>query len=164
MTLPREIQVTDHRRPARWLALTAVALTLMAALGVVLRAQSQARVIVNGQTLTVDLADTPALQVRGLSGRSQLGPDQGMLFTYDDEGDRVFWMRGMLIPIDMIWLRNTRVLHIESSVPPPKPGTPENELPLYHSEEPANLVLELAAGRAKELGMKPGDRVRIELR
>jgi hypothetical protein len=140
------------------------AVMLAAPLGIVPRAQSQARVIVNGQTITVDVADTPALQVRGLSGRGYLAPDQGMLFTYDDEGDRVFWMRGMLIPIDMIWLRNTRVLHIESSVPPPKPGTPENELPLYHSAEAANLVLELAAGRAKELGLKPGDRVRIEPR
>jgi hypothetical protein len=133
-------------------------------LGCALRAQTQARVIVNGQTLSVEVADSPALQVRGLSGRGYLGPGQGMLFTYEDEGDRVFWMHGMLIPIDMIWLRNTRVLHIEASVPPPKPGTKDDDLPLYHSEEPANLVLELAAGRAKELGLKPGDRVQIELR
>jgi len=137
------------------------ALLLAASLAREASAQSRARVIVNGHTIHVEVADTPALQIRGLSGRSYLGPDQGMLFTYEDQGDRAFWMRGMLIPIDMIWLHNTRVLHIESSVPPPKPGMPESDLPLYRSEEPANLVLELAAGRARELGLKRGDRIQI---
>jgi uncharacterized membrane protein (UPF0127 family) len=127
-------------------------------------AQTKARVVIRGQVFTVDVADTPALQVRGLSGRPVLGPDEGMLFVYEQEGDHRFWMRDMLIPIDMIWLRNTRVVHIEDSVPPPKPGTSLDDLPLYSSSEPANLVLELAAGRARALGLKPGDRVTIEIR
>jgi uncharacterized membrane protein (UPF0127 family) len=125
------------------------------------RAQNaaKAQVIIHGHVITVEIADTLDRQVRGLSGRPRLRPDEGMLFVYADEGDRVFWMRDMLIPLDIIWLRNRRVVHIEPSVPAPPPGAAPRDLPTYRSAEPANFVLELAAGRTRELGLKPGDRV-----
>jgi len=124
----------------------------------------RAEVVIHGHTLVVDVADTPDLQVQGLSGRRRLGPDQGMIFVYGDLGDRVFWMRGMFIPIDMIWFNNSRVVHIEPSVPPPRQGMPERQLPTYRAPEHANLVLELTAGRARELGLKVGDRVEFKFR
>lgn len=120
---------------------------------------TKAEVIIGKEVIRVDVADTPSLQSKGLGGRKQLGPNAGMLFVYTEKGRHAFWMRGMFIPIDIIWLDNRRVVHIEHNVPPPPPGTPESKLATYISTAPANLVLELAAGRAKELGLKTGSQV-----
>ena len=131
------------------------------AAGQSLRPVSRARVVLGGQTFVVDVVDTPALQSRGLGGRARLGPGEGMLFVYPDKGRRTFWMRGMLIAIDIIWLDNNRIIHIEHRVPPPAPGTPPGQLPTYVSPEPANGVLEIATGRAAALGIRVGHYVRM---
>jgi len=121
--------------------------------------RSRARVTAGGHVFTVDVADTPALQTRGLGGRARLGTSEGMLFPYAEKLRHVFWMKDMLISIDMIWLDNRRIVHIEHRVPPPQPGTPDSELPSYYPPLPANFVLELAAGRARALNLKEGDLV-----
>jgi uncharacterized membrane protein (UPF0127 family) len=125
-------------------------------------AQSQARVTVKGVVFSVEVADTPARQSRGLGGRARLGPTEGMLFLYAEYGRHAFWMKAMVIPIDIIWLHNRRVVHIEHRLPPPPPGMPDSRLPSYKPTEPANVVLETASGRARELGLKVGDLVEIE--
>lgn len=110
----------------------------------------------------VDVADTVALQRRGLGGRRSLGADEGMLFLYADRGYPAFWMLGMVIPIDIIWIDSTRVVHIAHNVPPPAPGTPAGRLPTYRPARRANAVLEIAAGRAQALNLQVGSRVEIE--
>ncbi|HKI98623.1 MAG TPA: DUF192 domain-containing protein [bacterium] len=120
---------------------------------------AQAEVIVHGHAIRVDVADTEAKQTLGLGGRRHLAPDRGMLFPYADHGRRAFWMKDMFIPIDMIWLDNDTVVHIEHDVPPPAPGTDDSALPIYQPETPANFVLELAAGRSRSLGLRVGDQV-----
>ncbi len=119
-----------------------------------------AEVVIKGQVFRVDVADTPSRMARGLGGRRSLAPDAGMLFVYSNKGRHTFWMRGMFIPIDIIWLDNRRVVHIERHVPPPEAGTPPTELATYAPAAPANFVLEIAAGRADALGLKVGDLVR----
>jgi len=126
-------------------------------------AQGKARVHFGDHTWTVDVADTPTLQRKGLGGRAALAPDEGMLFLYPDKGRRTFWMRGMLIPIDIVWLDNRRVVHIEHRVqPPPTPDTPPPQLSTYEAPVPANMVLEIPAGQARELGLSVGDRLSFE--
>ncbi|MEE8436556.1 MAG: DUF192 domain-containing protein, partial [bacterium] len=120
---------------------------------------SKAEVIIGKEVIRVDVADTPSLQFRGLSGRKQLAPNAGMLFVYTEKDRHNFVMRGMFFSIDIIWLDNRRVVHIEHNLPPAPPGTPESKLTTYGPPSPANLVLELAAGRAKELGLKAGSQV-----
>ncbi len=122
---------------------------------------SQARVSLAGKAFAVDVADTPELQRLGLGGRKRLGPYDGMLFVYAGKARRSFWMKGMVISIDIIWLDNDRIIHIEHRVPPPKPGTPLRALPTYAAAGPANGVLEIAAGRAAELGLRVGDYARF---
>lgn len=145
------------------LAALALALALLPAwVAWTLAAPPEAVVYLGGEPIRAEVAATRARQVRGLSGRERLGPHRGMLFVYAEPGQHAFWMRGMKIPIDMIWIRNHRIVHIEHDVPPPLPGTPESELATYTSPEPANFVLEVAAGRARELGVEAGDRVRFD--
>jgi len=122
----------------------------------------KARVIAGGQVFRVDVAELPEDQARGLGGRKALRPDEGMVFVYRERQQPGFWMRGMLIPIDILWIDTDRIVYIVHRAPPPKPGTPDAELPVYTPPAPANLVLEIAAGRARQLGLKVGDTVEFD--
>lgn len=152
---------------AHWLVRMALLAVLLAAWAGFAAAASalatpgyaQAEVIIHGHTIRVDLADTEAKQELGLGNRTHLAPDRGMLFPYAEEGHPAFWMKRMHFPIDMIWLDNDTVVHIAANVPPPAPGTPDRELPVYRPKALANFVLELAAGRAHALGLHVGDQV-----
>jgi uncharacterized protein len=121
-----------------------------------------AKLKMGGQVFHVDLAERPEDQSRGLGGRRKLEPNEGMLFIYRDEAKPAFWMHGMVISIDMLWIDNDRVVYIVHRAPPPAPGTPDEKLPLYEPTSPSNFVLEIAAGRAAALGVKVGDKVEFD--
>jgi uncharacterized membrane protein (UPF0127 family) len=140
--------------PSAWIARTAQA-ELSARL-------PKAKVKLGGQVFRVDLAELPEDQSLGLGGRRELKPDEGMLFVYREKSEPAFWMHGMVISIDMLWIDNDRIVHIVHRAPPPAPGTPDAALPLYQPPRPANFVLEIAAGRAQALGVKLGDRVEFD--
>ncbi|MFI5399480.1 MAG: DUF192 domain-containing protein [SAR324 cluster bacterium] len=122
----------------------------------------KAKVKAGGQVFRLDVAELPEDQARGLGGRKALRPDEGMVFVYRERQQPGFWMHGMLIPIDMLWIDTDRIVYIVHRAPPPKPGTPDAKLPVYTPPVPANLVLEIAAGRARELDLKVGDKVEFD--
>jgi uncharacterized membrane protein (UPF0127 family) len=122
----------------------------------------KAKVKAGGQVFRVDVAELPEDQARGLGGRKALKPDEGMIFVYRDRHEPGFWMHGMIISIDMLWIDTDRIVHIVHRAPPPKPGTPDVKLEVYSPPAQANFVLEIAAGRAKELGLKVGDKVEFD--
>lgn len=116
---------------------------------------------VKEHTFNVFLALTPEEQQKGLSGRNGLGKDQGMLFIFDKPGDLTFWMKDMKFPIDIIFINGNRIVSIAENAPAPK--SPEETLPLYRATGPADKVLEINAGLAKEYDLKPGDTLTFEL-
>jgi len=102
----------------------------------------------------VELALTPPAQARGLMFRGKLDPDKGMLFVFPSADMRSFWMKNTLIPLDIIFIReNGSIINIVENAEP-QTLTPRRSL------APAVAVLEIAGGRARELGIKPGDVVR----
>jgi uncharacterized protein len=105
------------------------------------------------QTFQVEIADSQREQQYGLMCRKAMAPDRGMLFVFAAATPRVFWMRNTLIPLDIIYIgANGRVVSISRNVQPlDESGAP--------SAGPAKYVLELAAGRAAQVGLLPGDRV-----
>jgi uncharacterized membrane protein (UPF0127 family) len=101
-------------------------------------------VTINDFSVTVDEPLYSSQFALGLGGRKSLAENQGMLFIYDHEQPLPFWMHGMLIPIDIIWLdKNCRVVHIEENVPP---CSQEGTCPTYTPSVDAQYVLETAAG------------------
>ena len=105
----------------------------------------------------VDLATTPAQITQGLSGRPSLGIDRAMLFVYDRDAPRTFWMPDMHFPLDMVWIRSDcTVAGVTADVPHPTPDTPRSDLPLYPSDAPVRFVLEINAGQAAQHGIIPG--------
>ncbi len=110
--------------------------------------------------VTVEVARTEAEKVRGLSGRDGLAPAQGMLFVYEIPVRPVMWMQGMRFPIDILWIRDGRVVDLVREAKPPTPGeAPEVFVP----REEAQYVLEVPAGFAERNGIARDDPVQIGL-
>ena len=90
-------------------------------------------------------------------GRASLESDEGMLFIFPGETSPGFWMQGMLISLDLIWIDSRlNVVGVTANVPPHSgSGSP----PTYHPPQPVLYVLEVAAGITEELGIVPGSLV-----
>ena len=103
---------------------------------------------------TVEVARSTEEQARGLMYRNALAPDRGMVFPFDPPRPASFWMRNTLIPLDMIFVRaDGSIANIGANT------VPLSEEPVS-SDGPVAAVLEIAGGRAAELGIKPGDKVK----
>jgi uncharacterized membrane protein (UPF0127 family) len=101
---------------------------------------------------TVDVAATPQEQETGLMFVRHLGPDRGMIFPYDPPQPVAFWMHNTLIPLDMVFIR------ADGTIARIATAKPLDDTPVP-SGEPIAAVLEIAGGRAAELGIVPGDKV-----
>lgn len=100
----------------------------------------------------VEVAASPAEQQKGMMFRTAMAPDEGMIFPNSVPQVRSFWMKNTVIPLDIIYIGpDRRVLNIVSGVPYSLESLP--------SAGPVINVLEIAAGRAAELGIEPGDAV-----
>ena len=118
------------------------------------------RVEVDDIEFEVEVADTQLLRERGLTGRRYLEERSGMLFIPAGPYVGDYWMKGMLFPLDFIWIgRDCRVvdLTVYASVPPP--GTPDDEIRRYRSYPSAGYTLEVNAGEVDRFGIRVGDRV-----
>jgi len=102
---------------------------------------------------TVELALTPQQRAKGLMFRHDMAPEAGMLFLFDREAPRSFWMKNTYLSLDMLFLdASGRIVAIAADT------VPLTETPVA-SGVPALGVLELNAGTAMRLGIAPGDRV-----
>ncbi len=115
----------------------------------------QAIVNVAGHQLSVGLAATSGQQSGGLSGCRRVPEGRGLYFVFNPKQTPGFWMKDMLIPIDIIWITDSQVVGVEHSVPPPN-NPDQTGLPRYTPPQPVDAVLELPAGAAGRLGIKPG--------
>jgi uncharacterized protein len=110
------------------------------------------------QRFSVEVAADDASRTRGLMFRDEMPADRGMLFVFEHEQPLAFWMKNTRIPLDILYFDNElRLVSVAADTPPCV--TPY--CPAYPSARPARYVLELNAGLAARLGVKPGDRLRI---
>lgn len=142
-------------------ALPAALLALAACSGALGREAPTAAVA--GVRYKLEVADTPAKQERGLGYRDALAEGTAMYFPYARAGYHSFWMKGMRFDIDIVWIREERIVHIESRVPAQR-GEPESALKVYRPRAPADAVIEVNAGEAEKRGWKIGDRVEVRIR
>ena len=110
--------------------------------------------------IQVQLADTPEKRVRGLSGTAKLEAGEGMLFTFDSKGTTsTFWMKDMLIPLDIVWISGGEVVKIDKNVPVPAANTPDVKLKTYSAGTPIDYVLEVNSGFCDQNDIKVGNTV-----
>jgi uncharacterized membrane protein (UPF0127 family) len=111
--------------------------------------------IISQQKFNVELADTPAKQVQGLSGRESLGESEGMLFILPETSTPGFWMLDMKFPIDIIWIKDQQIVDWVSAWP----VSAGEQLPIYYPPQPVNQVLEIKAGYADKIGIQKGENI-----
>ena len=139
-----------------WLLLCFASLVFM--MGCVKEARQQ--VCFRGGCVDVELALTPEEWQKGLSKRSSLNPQKGMLFVFKTIDYHAFWMKDTSIPLDMIWINaSQRIVHIEKNVPP----CLADPCPVYQPPEPALYVLEIKAGVADHLKIEYGGKADFSL-
>lgn len=136
---------------------------------------------VGGKTFHLEIAADPQVRLKGLSGRTHIEPDGGMLFVFPRSDEMYFVMRDCPIPIDILFLDpagrvvaahemqpETARTEEEKKLSPPYPDAPEwqwsnqayeSRLKKYPSKFSAQFAVELASGRIKQLGVKEGDQV-----
>ena len=119
-------------------------------------------VTIGAFTWPVELALTGAEQAQGLSGRAELAAGSGMLFVWNQESRRSFWMPDMNFPLDLVWLNgDCAVVQITAAAPPQAPGQSRADLPRY-TVDGVQYVLEINAGEAAQHGIKVGDRAKFQ--
>lgn len=104
-----------------------------------------------GVSLRIEYALTPAERELGLGGRSEVPEGYGMLFVFPQAGKHGFWMKDMLVPIDIFWLDAQG--HVVSIAPEVATSSYPH---VFYPSVPANLVLETRAGFAAAHGIATG--------
>ena len=106
---------------------------------------------IKGQIFETEIAKTQKARAKGLSGREYLAPDKGMLFVFSEPGIYPFTMQDTLIPLDIVWILDDKIVYIA------RQAQPEQE-----SVDPgvnANYVLEVGSGDVRDCQV--GDEVKI---
>ena len=120
-------------------------------------------VIIAGNKIIIETAQTPKEKEQGLSGREYIPEDHGMLFIISPKSRSPFWMVDMKFPLDIIWISDNKIVQIDENAAPPKPGQKENELPLYKPPEPVDFVLEVNGGFTYKHKIMVGDTVEVKI-
>ena len=101
----------------------------------------------------VEMALTPEQQRVGLMFRPSVPADGGMLFDWGAPRESGMWMRNTVSPLDMLFINADGTIRrvAEDTVP--------GSLATVESRGPVRATLELAAGTAKRLDIRVGDKV-----
>jgi uncharacterized membrane protein (UPF0127 family) len=101
----------------------------------------------------VEVAQSQEQRSVGLMYRRSLAPDHGMLFDFVQEQPVSMWMQNTYVSLDMAFVRaDGRVLRVERATEPLSTR-------VIDSGGPVRFVVEVLAGTADRIGLKPGDRI-----
>jgi uncharacterized membrane protein (UPF0127 family) len=142
---------------SRWFApLALLALVLVAISAPAWTATNETLEIVTKsgvRAFAVEVGANDEERAKGLMFRKELPEGNGMLFDFKIEAPVSFWMKNTYVSLDMIFIRGDgRIASIAENTEP----LSERLVP---SDGPVRGVLEVVAGTARKLGIKPGDRV-----
>ncbi|MGB7432398.1 MAG: DUF192 domain-containing protein [Ahrensia sp.] len=115
-----------------------------------------AKIMRDGETLStfdIEIARTVEQRSNGLMHRRDLPRDRGMLFVFEDDSIRYFWMENTPTPLDIIYADSMGlIVHIAANT------TPFSRAPIS-SLEPARYALEIQAGLSASLNIRVGDTI-----
>lgn len=99
----------------------------------------------------LEIADDDYQRQTGLMHRASMENKQAMLFIFDNEAYRYFYMKNTIIPLDIMYFdQNKKLINIHVNTKP----FDESNLP---STAPAQYVLEINGGLSAQLGVEVGD-------
>ena len=102
--------------------------------------------------IQAEVAMQPAERELGLMNRTTLGPNQGMVFLFDQPAAQCMWMRNTRIPLSVAFIDNEgRVINVEEM----KAQTDDN----HCAAKPARYALEMNAGWFSRHGIGAGAKI-----
>lgn len=119
----------------------------------------EAKAIIGNEIIELEIAKTSEQQSLGLMYRTSLPDNRGMLFNFYPPRITTFWMKNVIIYLDMIFLDKGEIKYIEANVPP----CAQDPCPTYGPKATLiDQVIELRANRSTELEVKVGDVIEVE--
>lgn len=104
-----------------------------------------------GVSLKIEYAITHEARERGLGGRESIPSDYGMLFVFPEDARYGFWMKDMLVPLDIFWLdAQGQVVSLSEEV------ATSSYPHVFYPSAPARYVLETASGFAEAHAIATG--------
>lgn len=106
-------------------------------------------------TLKVEVAVTDEELQKGLMFRKKLDDGAGMIFLFDEEGPRSFWMKNTLIPLSIAFADKNKTIFQISDL---KPVTTlaQKKYDQISSQKHAKYVIEVPQGWFKKNNINPG--------
>ena len=103
--------------------------------------------------IDAEVAQTPDERSTGLMFRTAMGPNEGMLFAFEQAGQQCFWMKNTLLPLSVAFVADDgSIVNIDDM----KPQT----LDSHCSTKPVRFVLEMNQGWFAKRGIKAGAKLR----
>lgn len=125
---------------------------------------------ISGKTFKLERADNDTSRVKGLSGRTDIPADGGMIFVFAESRRLNFVMRDCPIGIDIIFLDPSGRVVAQHKMKPEEPRRPgeddqtyERRLRLYPSQYGAQFAIEFKEGTLDQLKLKNGDQIKLDL-
>ncbi len=114
---------------------------------------------IDGQTFNLEIAKTDKEKQIGLSKYKDIPQNFGMLFPFEKANYYSFWMKDMKFSIDIIFIKNGKIVTIFKNVPAPK--SIQEPLPIYRSSKPSDTVLEISGGLSQKYNFQDNEFVDI---
>ena len=107
---------------------------------------------INQWNITVEIADTQETQTKGLMGRESLDEDRGMLFVYERDSRKSFWMKNTKIPLSIAYIGADGTIREIYDMEPLSTR-------IIESKYSVRYALEVNQGAFERHGIKEGDKV-----
>lgn len=151
---PKTAQAHRTRAARRLLAAAAVVLAMTAP-----RAFAQAQPRLAQVELTAgihliraEVADQPTSRQMGLMFRERLGPNEGMLFVFNDRSPQCFWMKNTRVPLSIAFIADDGAIVNLADMQPMDEAS-------HCSTQPVRYALEMEQGWFARRGLKAGTRI-----
>lgn len=110
---------------------------------------------ISGKTFILKRAFTPEARELGLSGTASLPDNGGMIFEFETPSKYGFWMKDMLMPIDIIFVDQNTITDVYKYL------TPESFPASFLPSRDINFVIELNAGESEKTKIEIGEEIKI---
>jgi uncharacterized membrane protein (UPF0127 family) len=155
----------------------AVAVVILVACGRVVKDDKFSDVTLDGKKFHLELALEPEKRFKGLSGRTEIPAEGGMLFVFPQPLVTAFVMRDCPIPIDIIFLDGTgRITAMHKMLREGDRSEEEkvldanginqkyeDRLKKYPSKFAAQFVIELKGNTLDTLKLKEGQKIELDI-